>query len=335
MGKNASALLAKYQKLYEKNPRGKVFAPLAQVYRKLGMLEEALKILKNGLKHHPTYTLGYLVLAECYYDQGKVELVHNTLRPFAKDNLDNISLQKLYALASLELGFSEEALETYKFLLFQNPRDQFFKDQVRTLEDDLYQQAPIRESKVLKEPTNQAKDIFSDDEDQWVQVDFSEKPKEELKSLSQLPDKAEFDFTQTEVVERSLDDDYFSDDPDIEENQEDQSDEQEVLAEASNDVPLISLTLVDLYLKQNHLEKAEELLEEFHKISPHDERIKKKMFELKEMQGEEEENHHHLLNLVETSQSSGHDSERVKKVYESFLYEIKNRAKTYAQNTYY
>jgi len=37
--KNQSAVLAKYFGMYKKNPRSKVFAPLAESFRKLGMLD--------------------------------------------------------------------------------------------------------------------------------------------------------------------------------------------------------------------------------------------------------------------------------------------------------
>ena len=56
-----SALLTKYKYLYEKNPRSKVFAPLAETYRKLGMYKEGIQILRDGIKIHPSYTLGYIV----------------------------------------------------------------------------------------------------------------------------------------------------------------------------------------------------------------------------------------------------------------------------------
>ena len=77
-----SSLLTKYTLQYQKKPKSRVFAPLAETYRKLGMRDESLKILRQGLKYHPTYTLGYIVLANVYFDQQNFELAYNTLRPF-------------------------------------------------------------------------------------------------------------------------------------------------------------------------------------------------------------------------------------------------------------
>src|SRR5690606_26238009 len=100
-----------------------VFAPLAETYRKLGMYEEAFKILRRGINLHPSYTLGYIVLANCYFDKGQFELAYNVLRPHVDNNLENLSLQKLFSKLCEQLGYLEEALQTYKYLLLLNPSD--------------------------------------------------------------------------------------------------------------------------------------------------------------------------------------------------------------------
>jgi tetratricopeptide (TPR) repeat protein len=113
-----SSLLAKYTLQYKRKPRSRVFAPLAETYRKLGMYEDAFKILKDGIKHNPSYVLGYIVLANCYYDQQNYELAYNTIRPFVSDNLDNLTLQKLFAQTCINLGYLEEALETLNIFYY-------------------------------------------------------------------------------------------------------------------------------------------------------------------------------------------------------------------------
>ena len=123
--KNPSSLLAKYTLLYEKNPRSRVFAPLAESYRKLGMYDEAFMLLQEGIKLHPSYTLGYIVLGNCYFDQQKFEQAYNTIKPFISDNLENLSLQKLYAECCVHLGYLEESLNTFKCLLLLNPKDNY------------------------------------------------------------------------------------------------------------------------------------------------------------------------------------------------------------------
>jgi tetratricopeptide (TPR) repeat protein len=173
--KNQSAVLAKYFSMYKKNPRSKVFAPLAESFRKLGLLDDAFKILKDGIRYHPNYTLGYIVLAHCYFDQGKFELTYNTLRPIISQNADNISLQKIFAQACMNLGYLDEALDIYKYLLFMNPRDKFFIDQVKKLEDDLQVgHKKLSLDQLMKAPDLEKIPASTTMDDDWVQVDFNQ-----------------------------------------------------------------------------------------------------------------------------------------------------------------
>jgi tetratricopeptide (TPR) repeat protein len=192
-----SPLFLKYQTDYEKNPRSRVFAPLAETYRKLGMIDKAMEILSQGIRYHPTYVMGYLGLAFCYFDLKQYSLAYNTLRPLVETSRDNIRLQKLFAEICLELGYKEESLDTYKYLLFINPRDRDVAIQVATLESlieeqykPVHQPIYIPESEFRtekKESSNQLFDIDKLDNrplaskadfDDWMAVDLSRDQKE-------------------------------------------------------------------------------------------------------------------------------------------------------------
>jgi tetratricopeptide (TPR) repeat protein len=135
-----SPLFLKYQADFEKNPRSRVFAPLAETYRKLGMTDKAMEILSQGIRFHPTYVMGYLGLSFCYFDLRQFTLAYSTLRPLVETSRDNIRLQKLFADICIELGYKEEALDTYKYLLFINPRDKEVALHVFTLERSIEEQ---------------------------------------------------------------------------------------------------------------------------------------------------------------------------------------------------
>lgn len=192
-----SPLFLKYQADYEKNPRSRVFAPLAETYRKLGMTDKAMEILSQGIRFHPTYVMGYLGLAFCYYDLKQYSLAYNTLRPLVESNRDNIRLQKLFAEICLELGYREESLDTYKYLLFINPRDREVAMQVATLESlieeqykPVHQPIYIPESEFKSEKKENSHQLFDIDKldnkplaskadfDDWMAVDLSREQKE-------------------------------------------------------------------------------------------------------------------------------------------------------------
>jgi tetratricopeptide (TPR) repeat protein len=308
--KQKSSLLVKYLDLYNEKPHSRVFAPLAESYRKLGMFDEAFKVLRDGIKRHPSYVLGYLVLAHCYFDQRKFEEAYTTLRPFVSDHVDNISLQKLYAEICIKVGSLDEALQTYKYLLFLNPKDSEVSRKVKALEDDL-QVAEVKE-----ESAQQDKSYLEFDEDNWVQVDFQKKqaiPSSQIEERSRATDEFEPDEWQ---LEKSKVSEVFSKLPqevkgvaepsETEEVYDVEADDElaEELLAPKKDIPLITHTLIDLYMAQEHYGKAIEVLEKILELNPDDERSRAKLDEVTRiMNGEEpvqeDGGHEKLLDLVE------------------------------------
>jgi pentatricopeptide repeat protein len=344
--KNQSALLAKYYAMYKKNPRSKVFAPLAESFRKLGMLDDAFKILRDGIRNHPNYTLGYIVLAHCYYDQQKYELTYNTLRPIISQNADNISLQKIFAQACIHLGHLEEALDTFKYLLFMNPRDKFFAEQVKKLEDDLM----VGHKKLSLEQLIKAPDLpiprpVESSDDDWVQVSFgasdtssiseanSDAPSDDdwVMKRPDLEDLSSHPILKEEPKKRSLEDEYYAD-----EFEEEYGEIEEVNAQSiASDAPLVSHTLIDLYCAQNYFDKAIELLEKIIELNPTDTASIKKLLSVRKLQAEkhssatptEEDGHDELISIIENQVKAKSPQEVVlEKTFNSFLSAIKERA---------
>jgi tetratricopeptide (TPR) repeat protein len=350
--RNQSALLAKYFGLYKKNPRSKVFAPLAEAFRKLGMMDDALKILRDGIRNHPSYALGYIVLAHCYYDQEKYELTYNTLRPIITQNADNISLQKIFAQACIHMGHLEEALDTYKYLLFMNPRDKFFASEVKKLEDDLM----VGHKKLTLDQLIKAPDmvipVSETVDDDWVQVDFNRTHKKALPESKKPvePEETSDDeewvmkrpgeeekgesglhpILRKEVEKRSLEDDFFAD-----EFEEDMGDIDDVNSSINSDSPIVSHTLIDLYCSQHYYEKAIELLEKILELNPHDQNSKRKLEEVKQMKRKhspeekitEESGHDELISIIENKVKAKSPAElKVREAFDEFLGGLRQRA---------
>ena len=199
-----SPLFLKYQADFEKNSRSKVFAPLAETYRKLGMTDKAMDILSQGIRFNPTYLMGYLGLAFCYFDIKQFNLAYSTLRPLVELNRDNIRLQKLFSDVCLELGKKEEALETLKYLLFINPRDKNIAELVHRVEEEVdnkykTQHRPIiiPEKEFVDEgifhsetdlfdldKLQKTKDPSKNDFDDWMTVDLNQENSAEKDSIS-------------------------------------------------------------------------------------------------------------------------------------------------------
>lgn len=134
MNQATAETIQKYEAEYEKNPRSKVFAPLADGYRKIGQLSQALVIAKAGLKFHEEFSGGHVVLGRIYEDMGQEE---NALSIYLKaTELDpsNILAHKLLAESYLKAREIKKALSSYKMVLFLRPTDKASLEKVQKLE---------------------------------------------------------------------------------------------------------------------------------------------------------------------------------------------------------
>ncbi len=59
----------KLEARFRDNPKGRNFAPLADAYRKAGLIDNAIDLCQNGLKLHPDYVSAYIVYARCLVDK--------------------------------------------------------------------------------------------------------------------------------------------------------------------------------------------------------------------------------------------------------------------------
>jgi tetratricopeptide (TPR) repeat protein len=128
-----------YLKKYQADPRSRVFAPLAEAYRKAGLLDEAIEICRDGIRYHPNFIGGRVALARALFDKGDYEATVKELSPVVIDAPDNLVAQKILAESCLILGKLAEALASYKVLLFFMPKDEEIAKLVQELESRAYE----------------------------------------------------------------------------------------------------------------------------------------------------------------------------------------------------
>lgn len=113
----------RYQSEYDKNPHSKLFAPLAEAYRKIGRLEEAQNLCIKGLQIHASFASGRLAFAKVLLDLGDLEQACAQLKKATELSPDNILAFHLLGETCLKLKRPREALEAFKMLLFLHPQD--------------------------------------------------------------------------------------------------------------------------------------------------------------------------------------------------------------------
>jgi len=293
-----SPLIEKYSEVFEKDSTSRVFAPLAEGYRQAGLIEKAMSILKIGIRHNPAYLQGYITLGNCYFDVGEFNLAYSTLRPLISDNRDNIRLQKLFASSCVEIGHNDEALESYKYLLFLNPKDEEVSKAVRELESKDTEEdliiVPNNSEKFDLEEIEVRPETVKSSLDEWIKVD-----------LDKSEDKSESKEVE-EVVEEV--ESWEMEKPSVSPLKIVESPEKEIVSE-----PVITHSLVDLYINQGHILKAKELLNKIIELNPNETSSIKKLEEIKTIESKtrveveaEEEGHQRLLDSLD-EKLGGHD----------------------------
>lgn len=107
-----------------KDPHSKAFLPLAEEYCKVGMWEEAVAVLEDGLKYYPGFITAMVALGRAYDQLKQPTKARAVLEGAVKLSPDNLrahrTLIKIYAAQ----GLTEAALQSCNVILAMNPRDE-------------------------------------------------------------------------------------------------------------------------------------------------------------------------------------------------------------------
>lgn len=146
------AVVEKYQQLYAQDPNSQVFAPLAEAYRKMGLLNEALEVAREGVKRHPNFAGGRVALARVFYSLEKWEDAAAEFKKVIDLSPENILAHSLLAECYLRLKRPKDALKSYKMLLFLSPENEKAQKAIQKLEsltadeyeDDVFAMKPLK-----------------------------------------------------------------------------------------------------------------------------------------------------------------------------------------------
>ncbi len=114
----------------KKNPESILFARLAEAYLKDQKFTEAIVVCENGLKKHPFYVTGHLVLGKCYlanklYDQAEKEFKRVLLF-----DPKYLAAHKFYGDLMQEIGWENTCESSYKKILQIDPLDEVARSRV-------------------------------------------------------------------------------------------------------------------------------------------------------------------------------------------------------------
>ena len=125
--------IAKLEALYAANPEGHVFTHLAEAYRKAGELEQARKVLTEGLGRHPESASAHVVLGRLEHDRGDGEAARVAFNRVLSLDAGNLIALRFLGDLALERGEAAEALGHFRELLTRDVADAALERRVAEL----------------------------------------------------------------------------------------------------------------------------------------------------------------------------------------------------------
>lgn len=107
-----------------KDPRSKVFMPLAEEYGKVGMWSEAAGVLEDGLKLYPGFITAMVALGRAYDHMGQATKAKAILEESIKLSPENLRAHRTLIKIYQGQGLKESALQSCSVILAINPRDE-------------------------------------------------------------------------------------------------------------------------------------------------------------------------------------------------------------------
>ncbi len=134
--------IERYNKLLQRDPDSRVFAPLAEAYRKANRLPEALETARAGVERHPAYASGRVALARAQLSLEQYKEAAGELAQAVAYAPENALAHRLLGEARRGLGDRDAAFEAFARALALNPEDEEARQAIAILE----KQAPDNEA---------------------------------------------------------------------------------------------------------------------------------------------------------------------------------------------
>jgi tetratricopeptide (TPR) repeat protein len=122
----AGSLLGKiagYVEILAKDPRSTVFVPLAESYRQMGLLDEALDVATKGVKALPSFSPGYAILGRIQFQLGNVDAAAAAFERALLIDPENLMSLKGLARVRMQQGGQAAALKLVRRAVALKPDD--------------------------------------------------------------------------------------------------------------------------------------------------------------------------------------------------------------------
>lgn len=290
-----------YVRRYQEDPKSRVFAPLAEAYRRLGRVDEAMGLCLEGLENHPGFHGGRVALAKCYIDKREFEKARAELEKVVQSAPENLLAQRLLGDTLLSLGLAHQALHCFKMAVMLAPSDVLLEEKMRAIEGSCQKTPREAESRVVETGTLV---LQESNPNVAMPVAQAEAPQVPCPSLWEMDSpvtdsKSSLEAIHEESVSWGETDPFIDSLPDsqtiektlgsadIEESFQVQN-VSDLFKETSGAIEITTSTLADLYLSQGQFEMSLRMYEKLLLRDPSNESLKKKILTCRRHLGAED-----------------------------------------------
>ncbi|MEK6690925.1 MAG: tetratricopeptide repeat protein [Nitrospirota bacterium] len=138
--------ISKLAEKLARDPSSKLFIPLAEEYRRSGMLDEAIQVLSDCLKANPNYMTARVSLGKMLLEKGNIMEAQIEFEKVVQAVPDNLFAHKKLAEIYQKIGDMENLLKEYKIIISLSPKDKDVMKAIDDLEGNPAKMTPVVET---------------------------------------------------------------------------------------------------------------------------------------------------------------------------------------------
>jgi tetratricopeptide (TPR) repeat protein len=127
--------IKKLEEQLDKSPDSYCFARLSDVYLKVGLIDDALHVARQGVKKHPAYLSGQRALSFACYAKGLNDEALATLKRVCEVMPEDVSSQKVLGRLYVDAGNRDAACQVFRTALEFAPEDVECRIELESLEN--------------------------------------------------------------------------------------------------------------------------------------------------------------------------------------------------------
>jgi len=115
------------------NPDSLFFARLADYYLKEERIDDALRVCEEGIKRHPSYVTGHLILGKCYLEKGEYDKAEKEFKRVLLFDPKHLAAHKYHGDLMQKIGWENTAEMSYRKIVQIDPLDEKAKEVLNEL----------------------------------------------------------------------------------------------------------------------------------------------------------------------------------------------------------